>query len=384
VTRGLATLLSLRVSELEPAVKVLVIHSLSSGGAERVISDLANAWAERGESVAIVTYEDVHQDFYRLHPRIIRKVVPTASQSRNLFAGGLNAMSRVRALRRVLRSLSPTCVCAFTDVVAIETILASRGMSARVVVSHRTNPLVEPLALHWRALRRALFPSADALVLQTEGVRRWFSRFVSARKLHVIPNAVATSVVADLSKLENEEPRPRLMLAVGRLCRQKGFDLLLRAFAVASPRGAWQLAIVGEGPDRSRLTELARELGLEEKVSLPGRSRNIHEWFARADLFVLSSRWEGFPNVLLEAMASGLPCVSFDCDFGPGEIIVDRSMGILVPAEDLTALAKALEHAMANCADYGAMATAARTSVRERFASDRILTRWDEVLQGVS
>jgi glycosyltransferase involved in cell wall biosynthesis len=170
-------------------------------------------------------------------------------------------------------------------------------------------------------------------VTPSRGVLESFPRAIRARG-RVIANPV------DLTP-----PRRRLtgtgrLVAVGRLVHQKGFDLLLRAFArIAPEHPQWTLTIWGEGDRRRQLEALCTELGLLEQVALPGLTERPGQWLEDAEVFVLSSRFESFGNVITEAMVAGLPVVAFDCPWGPGEILRDGEDGLLVPPEDVGALA---------------------------------------------
>jgi len=171
---------------------------------------------------------------------------------------------------------------------------------------------------------------------------------------------------------------------VGRLHPDKGFDILLDAYArIAGRHPDWTLVILGEGPQRAALQAQIERLGLAGKVSMPGRAGNVGEWYDRADLYVLSSRVEGLSNTLLESMASGLAAVAFDCETGPREIVRDGEDGVLVrPAQDAAALAQALSRLMADPGTRARMAARA-VQVRERFSAERILSRWQEVFDQV-
>jgi GalNAc-alpha-(1->4)-GalNAc-alpha-(1->3)-diNAcBac-PP-undecaprenol alpha-1,4-N-acetyl-D-galactosaminyltransferase len=140
-----------------------------------------------------------------------------------------------------------------------------------------------------------------------------------------------------------------LILAMGRLTRQKGFDLLLDAFQRSGlAENGWHLAILGEGLERYALVEQATALGVSQALALPGRVSDIGRFLASADIFVLSSRYEGFPNALLEAMQMGRACVSFNCLSGPSDLIVNDRNGFLIPAEDIEELSVALQRLAAN------------------------------------
>ena len=165
---------------------------------------------------------------------------------------------------------------------------------------------------------------ASAIVLQTEAIKSLYPETIQRRAV-VIPNPVV------LSTTERRPHDGLVLAAVGRLEWQKGFDLLIQAFAaIASDFPDWRLTIWGEGAERSRLQQLADQSGYADRIELPGNSQSQSDWTGNADIFVLSSRYEGFPNVLLEAMSAGLPVLSFRCDFGPEEMIEDGVDGVLV------------------------------------------------------
>ncbi len=176
------------------------------------------------------------------------------------------------------------------------------------------------------------------------------------------------------------EGRLRL-LAVGRLHPVKGFDILIQAFALlAKYFPAWDLTIVGEGPERASLQAQIDELSLGSQIELVGRVGNIRDWYEASDLYVLSSRTEGLSNTLLEAMACGLPVVAFDCETGPREIVRTGIDGVLVsPAEDPEALAAHLSDLMAHPSKRSALAKRA-IDVRDRFSATRIMAQWEQLL----
>jgi len=199
--------------------------------------------------------------------------------------------------------------------------------------------------------------------------------YVPACRRWVVPNPVVLppGVTADR--------RGTRLVAVGRLVPQKGFDLLLEAFArIAATHRDWHLTIWGEGPERPALVAQRDALGLKDRVTLPGTSSTPGEWLTTADAFVLSSRYEGWGNVLAEAMAAGLPVVSFDCPFGPGDMITDGVDGLLVPDGDVDGLSAALSRLMSDGALRERLGEAARQSSR-RHSGARIMTLWDGIIR---
>ena len=167
---------------------------------------------------------------------------------------------------------------------------------------------------------------------------------------------------------------------MGRLERQKGFDLLLEAYAqIADRHPGWQLKILGDGSLREQLAEQVRSLELEQSVELCGWVESPETWINKSELFVLSSRYEGFPNALLEAMAAGVPAVSFACESGPAEIIRHEVDGLLVPANDVKQLGQAIDRMLSRREERIAFGQRAR-DVTKRFSCERFFQQWEAIL----
>jgi len=289
---------------------------------------------------------------------------------------------RLRALRREIRAARPDAVISFMEVTNMLTLLATRRLSPPVVVCERADPSHQEIGRLRRWVRQRLYPWSDAIVVQSEDIARWARTLVTAGVVRIIPNPVRPLRIGP-----DAEPRPvdgqHVIVSMGRLSPEKQIDFVLRAFArVAKDNPDWCLAVLGEGPDRESLHKLAGELGIATRVRWMGMVAEPERVLHHADLFVLSSRYEGFPNALLEAMACGLPVVSFDCPSGPRHIIRDGIDGLLVPAQDLDGLTVAMRRLMSDPTERRRLGTRA-VEVSDRFGLDRVMAMWDDLVHDV-
>lgn len=362
---------------------VIFIHSMQSGGAERVTANLANAWASKGWDVTVLTLTGAEGDFYELDKNVHRTGLDLATNSggavRALFAN----IKRVRAVRRILIEKKADCVVGMMTTAAVLVLLATRGLRCRVIVSERSYPPLLPAGRLWDWLRCKTYPLADQVVMLTSEGLDWLHKRIPSAKGTVIPNPVPYPLTATEPKLLPEKYISAdrcLLLAVGRLDAGKQFDRLLESFAVLAIRyPLWDLVILGEGSKRQALEQQLEQLGLMGRVSLPGRTGNVSDWYNRADLYVMSSGFEGFPNTLAEAMAHGCAAVSYDCDTGPRDIIRHQHDGLLVtPVSNVPALTHALNQLMGDTPERQRMAMCAK-DIRHRYSIPSILAMWSKL-----
>ena len=412
---------------------VMVLPDLAAGGSQRVAAILLNAWHREGKRVTLVTLSTYPPDAYRLEPDIERARLPdlsgrqgsmssaTTGQTdrppdrlpvrlarragrhadrllglcgldlRALFARAAcsllgperylsfsypEAYQETGDLRRLFRQARPRVVVAFLGATNVKVILAARPLGLRVVISERNDPAVETLEDPWQYLRERCYRWATVATANSRGVLETMHSFVPASKLAHVPNPVP----ARQGWLDPASRNP-VILAVGRLVPQKGFDILLRAFAGGvADLAEWSVEILGEGPLRKELERLAEELGVRHRVVFHGYVDDPDAHYARAGIFALPSRYEGVPNALLEAMAAGLPLIVSDASPGPLEEVTDGENGIVVPAEDVSALTAAMTNLAGDAGMRRTMGEASRTRSAEH-GPERTLAVWQDVIE---
>ncbi len=354
---------------------VMVVPTLSArGGAERVVSVLSQHLA-RSHDVVVAVFQLVEPAF-----PCGGEVVDLGYPPSNVpWMKPVNGAGRVRALARLFTRIEPDLVLSFMESANFPSVLSALLVNRldRVTVSVRDNPAAFPEV--YRSLMRVLYPRAARVVVGSNALRERLVRdFGFADQLCVtIPNPIdleRIKAMLDTSRDRFVPPADPYLVAVGRLVRQKGFDLAIEAYS-RLPAAAPSMVILGEGPERGALEAQVREKGLSGRVLLPGAVDNVYPYLAHARCFVLSSRHEGWPNVLIEAMACACPIVAFDCDFGPGEILEHEKGGLLVPPGDVAALARALERVLEDDALRLRLAESGRARV-EAFAVERVAGAW--------
>lgn len=362
---------------------IIFINSLAGGGAERVAATLANYWARQHWDVVVVTLANRSEDFYVLDAGVKRVEMDLSGNSANFFQGALENLRRVLSLRRIIKQHRPDAILSMMSTPNVLLAAASLGLSDVCTIgSERCYPPHFPLGKMWHALRKLMYGRLHAVVGLTQECATWIRVNTSAQYVPVIPNPIVWPMPKSARGIDPNKhcaAGRKILLAVGRLSPEKGFELLVKVFAMLADKYPdWDLVILGEGPDRQLLQNRIDEFNLTSRVLMPGIAGNVGEWYARADLFVMSSSYEGFPNALAEALAHGLPAISFDCDTGPRDIIRQGIDGLLVPLGNAAELKMALDRFMGDSAARAAFAARAGDA-KERFSIHKIAQMWEQL-----
>ena len=285
--------------------------------------------------MTVVTLTAGEGDVYPFHPGVKRIELGLAGgvEGGGVLRTALSNLKRVLAFRKVLRETKPTVALGVMATANVLAVLAGIGLPYKIIASEHTHPPRAPLTPFWERLRLLTYRFADKVVALTDETREWIETHCRCTDVKVIPPPFTLPIAKTNPMIEPRSvvgDERRVLLAVGRLSPEKGFDSLIDAFRkIAGSLPQWDLVIVGEGLARASLERRVEEAKLHGRVFLPGRAGNVADWYERADLYVLSSHFEGFSMTLVEAMASGCAAVSYDCDSGPRVIVTHGTNGLL-------------------------------------------------------
>jgi len=353
-----------------------VIGTLGGGGAERMMVYLCGGLAARGHEVTLLTLDNSVPDFYELSPLVARRRIslPTFRA-----AGGIRAIARLWTLTRAVRATKPQVLISFMTI----SVLASCWL-LRIPYIYADHLDIRHLTYSrkWEILRNFFLRFARAVTVLSERDRKFIALYHPRWKPVVIYNPALPGKGKTDTRPAFFQPGKKYVLAVGRLVRQKGFDRLLHAWRwIYEKHPLWRLAIIGEGKEKAELMQLADGLDVQQSVDFVPAQKDLAAAYHHADLFVMSSRAEGFPLVLLEAMEAGLPAVSFACT-GPDVIIRDGVDGFLVKQHRTEQLSRRMSELMKDEAKRQVFGSRAR-EVLSRFSGEKYLDAYEKLCQQV-
>ncbi|WP_168415528.1 glycosyltransferase family 4 protein [Acinetobacter indicus] len=311
---------------------LMIIPSLGSGGAERVLSSLANDWVKRQKCDIELAVLMNSKDFYTIDKNIKVHRIDYMPGSSNKVLGIFNLALN---LRKLIKDIKPDICFSFIRESNIITLISTLGVPTKVVISERDSPKAQ-VSKFYNYLRKLLYPLCNGLIVQTNDYREFITKSVGNINQVVIPNPVRD---IDINKYNRE----KIIISVGRLIPVKGHKYLIDAFSKCKSNQDWKLVILGEGALRKDLEQQINKLNLQDKVVLVGAVHNVDDWLRKSSIFAFTSLSEGFPNALAEAMSASLPCVSFDCITGPKDLIENEKNGYLIEVGDVDNFSKKLD-----------------------------------------
>jgi glycosyltransferase involved in cell wall biosynthesis len=352
---------------------IFVIDSLGTGGAERSLIGIANHLNNNGHKITIMALSQ-EECIYEINTGI--NIIDNYP-----FKPGLLCIFDIR---RIIKKIAPDIVISFLPTSNTLTTIALRFSQIPLIISDRCNNKIEfdtiRFSKKFKLLCKYAWRFADKFVVQTEGSKTYFknSKFkIKEERIRVIENPVRPIKILNPHK---EIKRPAI-IGLGRFDERKGFHLLIDAFSrIANKYPEWNLVIHGYGDYLEVYKKQIKEYSLEKRIFLPGVTKDAYAEMSQGDIFVIPSFFEGFPNTLMEAMASGLPCIAFDFEYGARELISNNENGIIVPLKDVNKLTEALEELINNPQKRKLLGNNAK-KVLETLKAEKIFEKWDQLIE---
>lgn len=353
------------------------IGNLSRGGAERVIVNLAAYFKVCGYCVTIVTKEE-DTDEYPV-PNGVRRILADITGKEVSRSRIVNLYRRIAKLRSIWKDIQPDYIVSFIKKNNFMAVVSSFGMRIPVIVSVRSNPAREYPDVLTRFLANVLFKHAAGVVLQTQMAKSFFKPAVQ-KKAVVLPNSLSETFLQS----HDIGTRRKEIVWVGRMDSNKNPTMLLHAFLeMAGQYPEWSLKYVGDGVLLEKLKDTCQNSEYGKRVSFLGSVKDVAEVVRESSVFVLTSKQEGMPNALIEAMVSGLAVIATDCPCGgPAELIENGENGILIPVEDEKALKEALIHYMSD-AEYRKKMGQKALCLIDRVHPDIVNRKWREYVESI-
>ena len=354
-----------------------------AGGLERNIARLANFLAESGADVHLVTFDwETATSFYEIDPRVKWHKVANSPPHAPISFG--NRLRLILNMRRILKEIGALAIVCFHHGILFRFLMASLFCGIKIVSSERNSlTIYDHVKISKWNLNFLMMFLADRITVQFPSYIKDYPVLLR-KKAVAIPNPVPPEGDIARPSIAGDSGRFRL-LSVGRLCNQKNYASLIAAFDNLAPRfPEWDLALVGNGEISAELESTVADMGLRDRVHLPGAVTDVSQWYTTSHLFCLPSRWEGFPNALAEALAHGLPAVGYAGCAGVRDLIVDGKNGLLANGNgDTVNLEEALAILMGNAEMRAVMGTASVEGVKQ-YHPDNVFSLWETMLSEVT
>lgn len=344
----------------------LLIYSLAGGGAERMVSRLANEMSQKGHEITLILLYNREQMYeIKNEVQIVVCSTPNTIKTRRLQA----IIYRIKSIRSVLKNIQADVIFAFMISLVPYAVLAAKGLRTKVIGAERANPNI--LKKKWKLVIRIFSPFCDGYVFQTNGAKNSYPKNV-AKKSIVIGNIAPECK----ERKKNQEQIEKSFCSVGRLNNDKDYLTLFKAILLVKQKiPSIQITIWGQGSKEKEYKQIVKNYGIEKNVVFAGFSKNILEELTNYQYFIFSSRAEGMPNALLEAMSVGLECISTDCDFGPGELIENGKNGWLVPVGDAKAMAERITYCLDNYDKHEQICEKAK-QIRKKYSLNSVMNAY--------
>ena len=355
---------------------MFVIHSLNIvGGSETILTRFSNFFASMGHniSICILTHESISfelNDNINLY-RYDNTNSNSNSNSNSMLPRVFNLMyQQIKYISSSINVEKPDVVISFVSGTNILSTLAAKISNKPIILAERSSYDLSLKNKFWKLLRRLVYPLATKSIVLTEEDRPKYSY---VKEVFVVPNPL--TLKQNYTNIERE----KTILSVGRLHHVKGFDMLIKAFSKLDTNG-WKLVIAGEGEERESLEALINKLDISDKVILPGLIKDIELYYKKSSIYVLSSRSEGYPGALCEAMGYGCSCIAFDCVTGPKEIITDNIDGLLVEANNIDNLSISIQQLIDDKYQRELLGNKAKEIV-QRLNMEAIAQKWEDIMK---
>ena len=351
---------------------MFLVSSLEFGGAERVATVLCNAFSELHQVSLVATYGGLDPCVFELSRTIDLHYL--ANDYSCIAGQQKGSVARLMKLRHLMKTERPDVIISFLPNVNVMAVLANVGLKIPLIICERSDPEHFPMSGFWKTLCKYSYQFADMLTVQTSAVAAKVGRlFYLPSLVEVIPNPISDNLL-QVSPLQLQAPH---ILCLGRLTASKQFEQVLQAFASLSPANPeWELHLIGDGPARPELEQLALQFGISSKIRFFGGVEHPYPQVAACDIFAMTSRFEGFPNALLEALVLGRPAVVYDCPSGPREMTNHGRVARLVPLNDLAEFTRALAELMADPLLRLELGDQAKTFVTQQYSLSAVIEQW--------